>query len=64
MAMPGPAARSPQAPLRVGILGAGMIATAEPGYLPGLKSQGGVVIIWISLFSSAFTRVAGSCSGR
>jgi len=34
---PGPATRSPQNPLRVGILGAGMIATVEPGYLPGLR---------------------------
>lgn len=29
MAVPGPAARIPHAPLRAGILGAGMIATAE-----------------------------------
>jgi predicted dehydrogenase len=34
---PGPATSSPQNPLRVGILGAGMIATVEPGYLPGLR---------------------------
>lgn len=37
MTEPGPATRSPQNPLRVGILGAGMIATVEPGYLPGLR---------------------------
>ena len=45
MAMPGPAARTPQAPLRVGILGAGMIATVEPGYLPGLRLLRGRVAV-------------------
>jgi predicted dehydrogenase len=35
--MTGAAHRGPGEPLRVGILGAGMIATAEPGYLPGLR---------------------------
>ena len=29
-----------------------------------ISSHGGVLIIWISSFSSALTRVAGSCSGR
>ena len=43
MAMPGPATRSTQGPLRVGILGAGMIATVEPGYLPGLRRLRGRV---------------------
>src|SRR5690348_12234018 len=43
VAMPGPATRSPQGPLRVGILGAGMIATVEPGYLPGLRRLRGRV---------------------
>ena len=40
--MPGPD-RKPAGPLRVGILGAGMIATAEPGYLPGLRRLRGRV---------------------
>jgi hypothetical protein len=43
VAAPGPAARKPGDPLRVGILGAGMIATAEPGYLPGLRPLRGRV---------------------
>ena len=34
---------APRDPLRAGILGAGMIATAEPGYLPGLRRLGGRV---------------------
>ena len=29
-----------------------------------ISSHGGVFIIWISPFSSAATRVAGSCNGR
>src|SRR5215813_15099673 len=41
--MPGPAAPKPGSPLRVGILGAGMIATIEPGYLPGLRRLRGRV---------------------
>jgi predicted dehydrogenase len=43
--MPGPATSSPQDPLRVGILGAGMIATVEPGYLPGLRRLRGRVAV-------------------
>lgn len=43
MTGPGPAARKPGDPLRVGILVAGMIATAEPGYLPGLRPLRGRV---------------------
>ena len=43
MAMPGPAARTPQATLRVGILGAGMIATVD--YLPGLRRLRGRVAV-------------------
>src|SRR5580704_5345992 len=45
VAMPGPATSSPQDPLRVGILGAGMIATVEPGYLPGLRRLRGRVAV-------------------
>src|SRR6202021_542042 len=45
VAMPGPAPRNPQVPLRVGILGAGMIATVEPGYLPGLRRLRGRVAV-------------------
>ena len=45
MAMPGPVTRGSQAPLRVGILGAGMIATVEPGYLPGLRLLRGRVAV-------------------
>jgi hypothetical protein len=37
--MPGPA-QTPQCPLRVGIRGAGMIATVGPGYLPGCLDTG------------------------
>src|SRR5690242_14469098 len=43
VAMPGPATRGAQVPLRAGILGAGMIATVEPGYLPGLRRLRGRV---------------------
>ncbi len=45
MTLPGPAARRPGDPLRVGILGAGMIATVEPGYLPGLRRLSGRVAV-------------------
>jgi len=45
VAMPGPVTRGSQAPLRVGILGAGMIATVEPGYLPGLRLLRGRVAV-------------------
>lgn len=45
MTRPGPAARRPGDPLRVGILGAGMIATVEPGYLPGLRRLSGRVAV-------------------
>src|ERR1700722_14000982 len=45
VAMPGPGPRNPQVPLRVGILGAGMIATVEPGYLPGLRRLRGRVAV-------------------
>ncbi len=40
---PAPAPRRHHGPLRVGILGAGMIATVEPGYLPGLRRLRGRV---------------------
>ena len=43
MTAPGPVAQKPGDPLRVGILGAGMIATIEPGYLPGLRRLRGRV---------------------
>jgi predicted dehydrogenase len=43
VAAPRPVARKPGDPLRVGILGAGMIATIEPGYLPGLRRLRGRV---------------------
>ncbi len=45
MTQPGPASRRPGDPLRVGILGAGMIATVEPGYLHGLRRLPGRVAV-------------------
>jgi predicted dehydrogenase len=45
MTQPSPASRKPAGPLHVGILGAGMIATAGPGYLPGLRRLPGRVAV-------------------